>query len=50
MCVFVCAVKYRFDIFVEGGGPEKERWVRENDRYGFAGGLYEIGFIQGPQK
>jgi hypothetical protein len=38
-------VKPRFTVFV--AGPEKERWIRENDK---CGALYKIGFVQGPQK
>jgi hypothetical protein len=35
-------VKPQFIIFT--GGPEKEQWEWENDRWG-----YKIGFVQGPQ-
>jgi hypothetical protein len=38
-------VKPRLVVFF--GGPERERWIREDDR---CWGLYKIGFVQGLQK
>jgi hypothetical protein len=32
-------------VFIRG--PEKEQWIQENNS---CGGLYKIGFVQGPQK
>jgi hypothetical protein len=39
------AVKPGIIYFV--GGPEKERWILENE---ICGVLYKIRFVQGPQK
>jgi hypothetical protein len=42
---FVNRAKRRFIVFV--GGPEEERWTRENYR---CGAIVQIGFVEGPQK